>query len=186
MENLKAVVNSFTELSNESWEILSGCISAHTYKKGEILLKEGEVCQAIYFIATGYCQSSFNQDGKTVNTAFFFENDFATNIKSLINGTSSDYEIRACESVQVFKLDRLSLLSAYKKSGEIESFGRRLLEMMVSRQEAELHDLKLLTPQQRYEKLILTQPELLQRVSLTRLSSYLGVSRETLSRIRGK
>lgn len=86
----------------------------------------------------------------------------------------------------VLRFDKSKLLDAYKKSQEIEAFGRKLLELIIAKQEEHLDNFKLLTPQQRYENLVLKQPEFLQRVSLTQTASYLGISRETLSRIRGK
>jgi CRP-like cAMP-binding protein len=186
MENLKTYIRNLTDFSEKSLAILFECLTEQKFKKGDKLLKANEVCNAIYFISMGLCKSSYNKDGKEVNTAFYFENDFATNSKSLTSGTKSEYEIAACENLVAIKFDKVKLLDAYKKSQEIEAFGRKLLEIIVSKQEEHSNSFKLLSPQQRYENLILTQPEFLQRISLTQTASYLGISRETLSRIRAK
>jgi CRP-like cAMP-binding protein len=186
MKNLKTYIQNLTNFSDESWTILIDCFTEQKFKKGNKLLKENEVCSSIFFISLGLCKSSYNKDGKEINTAFYFENDFATNIKSLTSGTKSEYEITACENLIALKFDKAKLLDAYKKSQEIEAFGRKLLEIIVSKQEEHSNSFKLLTPQERYENLILTQPNFLQRISLTQAASYLGISRETLSRIRGK
>lgn len=121
-----------------------------------------------------------------MNTAFYFENDFATNTKSLINGTESEFEILACEPLHVVRFDKAALLHAYTASREIETLGRKILEGIVARQEEHVKSFTLMTPKQRFENLVRTRPEFLQRVSLTQTASYLGMSRETLSRLRRK
>jgi len=186
MENLKNYLQDYTNLSEESWLIIRDCLKELPVKKGTYLLKENEVCNSIFFISQGFCKSFYNKDGKEINTAFYFENDFFTNIISLKNEEKSKYAIKACEDSKVIKFDKFKLLDAYQKSQEIESFGRKILELIVRKQEEHLDTFKLLSPKQRYENLILKQPNILQRVSLTQISSYLGISRETLSRIRGK
>jgi CRP-like cAMP-binding protein len=186
MDNLKKYIRNLTGFSEESWTILFDCLTEQKFKKGDTLLNPGEVCNSIFFISSGLCKSSYNVDGKEINTAFYFENDFATNIKSLTTGTKSEYEITAYENLITVRFEKAKILSAYEKSQEIETFGRKLLEIIVSKQEEHSNSFILLTPQQRYENLILTRPDFLQRISLTQIASYLGVSRETLSRIRGK
>ena len=186
MENLKKYIENFTDLSEKSWIILNECFTELQVKKGTYLLKENEVCNSIFFISSGFCKSFYNKDGKEINTAFYFEKDFFTNITSLKSGEKSKYAIKVCEDSEVIKFDKSALLDAYQKSQEIESFGRKILELIVKKQEEQIDTFKLLSPAQRYENLILKQPNILQRVSLTQISSYLGISRETLSRIRGK
>jgi CRP-like cAMP-binding protein len=119
-----------------------------------------------------------------VNTQFYFENEFVTNIKSLTNGTRSGYSIVACEKLTVVKLEKLKLMEAYDKSPEIATFGRKVLELIISKQEEHADSFKLLAPKQRYEWLLSNRPDLLQRVTLTQLAPFLGISRETLSRLR--
>lgn len=186
MDNLKNYIINSTAVSEESWLILRDSLKELNVKKGTYLLKEDEVCNSIFFISSGFCKSFYNKDAKEINTAFYFENDFLTNIISLKNGEKSKYSIKACEDSKVIKFDKSILLDVYKKSQEIESFGRKILELIVEKQEEHIDTFKLLSPTQRYENLILKQPNILKRVSLTQISSYLGISRETLSRIRGK
>jgi CRP-like cAMP-binding protein len=184
MENLKKYMYSLSEFSEESWAYLLECVSVLEIKKNEYLLKEGDVCRSILFIVSGLCRSVYNQDGKNVNTGFFLENEFVTNINSLKNSSPSEYSIISCEKMKVLRLERLKLLETYKKSHEIETAGRKMLENILAKQENQLNTFRLLTPRQRFFQLAETQPELLQRVSLTQIASFLGMSRETLSRLR--
>lgn len=184
MDHLKSYIESITEFSEESWLVLAGCVSAMQFKKNEYLLKEGKICNSIYFISSGACKSCYNLDGKEINTAFYFENEFATNIKSLRTSSASEYSIKAHEKTKAVVIDKTKLLAAYKQSHQIETFGRKVLELIMAKQEEHADSFKLLTPRQRFDALVLQQPDFLQRVSLTQTASYLGISRETLSRFR--
>jgi CRP-like cAMP-binding protein len=127
-----------------------------------------------------------NKDGKEINTDFVFENNFTTNLKSLRLAIPSDTTIQAGELSTIYEFDKNILLSLYKESPEIESFGRKLLEQLLIAQEEHIHLFKIFKPEERYRYLQTNNPEILQRVSLSQISSYLGVARETLSRIRKK
>lgn len=186
MNILQKYIRTFCNLSDESWIILKDCTKELSVRKGTELLKYNEICNSIYFIISGYCKSFYNLNGKEINTAFYFENDFLTNIKSLRSGEKSEYSIKSCENLKAIEFERLRLIEAYKKSPEIESMGRNILELILEKQEEHNNIMKLLTPKQRYEYLIIKHPHILQRVSLTQISSYLGISRETLTRIRKK
>ncbi|WP_028978317.1 Crp/Fnr family transcriptional regulator [Sporocytophaga myxococcoides] len=184
MDILKKYIATITDFSEQSWMALSNCLTEIEFQKNELLLKEGQICNSIYFISSGLCKSCYNLDGKEINTAFYFENDFATNIKSLTTSSKSEYTIKACEKTKVIQLDKTKLLEAYSKSHQIETFGRKVLEMIMAKQEEHTNSFKILTPKERFDYLISKQPDFLKRVSLTQTASYLGISRETLSRFR--
>ena len=158
-----------------------------TYRKlakGEVLLNDGQVCKSIFFIETGYLRTFMRNDGKEINTDFAFENSFTTNIKSLRSETASTVTIQAAEPTTVYEFDKNELLQLYNKSPELESFGRKLLEHLLIQQEEHSNLFKIYSPKERYQYVQANYPELLQRVSLTQLASFLGTARETLSRIR--
>lgn len=186
MISLKKYILSLTDFSEQNWTTLLDCMTETEFSKNAPLLKEGQICNSIFFISSGLCKAFYNQDGKEMNIAFYFENEFVTNISSLTTGTKSRYTIQAYEKCRVVRLDRAKLLKAYKQSHQIESLGRQLLELITAKQEAHSNSFKLLTPRQRYENLVLERPDFLQRISLTQTASFLGISRETLSRLRGR
>jgi len=186
MNNLKSHIQSITRFSEESWDILSHCLVEKEFKKNEFLLKEDQICSSIFFICSGLCKSYFNRDGKEINTAFYFENTFATNIKSLRTTSKSAYSIKACVKTRVIEIDKTRLLQAYTQTHQIETFGRKMLELIMTQQEEHADGFKLLTPRERFDGLVAKHPDLLQKVPLTQLASYLGISRETLSRFRAR
>ncbi|MEO6838645.1 MAG: Crp/Fnr family transcriptional regulator [Ginsengibacter sp.] len=184
MENLKKYILSITEFSEQSWANLLDCATEIGFEKGEKLLNEDKISTSIFFVSSGFCKSVYNKDGKEINTEFYFENDFATNIKSLTTFSKSECSIVAGEKTKVVRLEKIKLVEAYKKSHQIETFGRIILEQISAKQEAHLNSFKLYTPKERFDNLILKRPDFLQRISLTQTASYLGISRETLSRFR--
>ncbi|WP_089904311.1 Crp/Fnr family transcriptional regulator [Chitinophaga arvensicola] len=186
MENLLRYIHSLTPFSEESWQTLQPALTEMELQKDEFLLEAGKVCHALYFIDSGFCRAWYNKDGQDINTAFFFENDIATNISSLATGEKSAFSIQAAEQLSVVRFDVKTLREVSAKDPAIDALGRKCLQLIAAKQEKHAAMFKLMTAQERYEYLQQQDGRLLQRVSLTQLSSYLGVARETLSRIRSR
>ena len=179
-------ITDLTEISVSSIDKLFQIANQRQYKKGNIILKQGQICQTIIFVEKGYLRTFIDKDGKEINTDFTFEGNFTTNLKSLRSSSTSDTSIQAGEITTVYEFDKNKLLELYNVSAEIESFGRKLLEQLLIAQEEHITLFKLYTSTERYQYLQNNKSEMLQRISLSQLSSYLGIARETLSRIRKK
>lgn len=177
---------SFGEMSDTDLERFFEIAGKRTLLKGETFLNSGQLCNCIVFVEKGYLRTFIDKDGVEINTNFTFEGSFTTNLKSLLSASPSDSTIEAAESATVFDFDKDKLLGLYKISSGIESFGRKLLEGLLAEQEEHSNLFKLYAPAERYHYLETNKPEWLQRISLSQLASYLGVARETLSRIRKK
>lgn len=184
MESLLHYIHSLTEFSESSWQALLPALTKIQVAKNAFLLQEGEVCHSLFFIDKGYCRSFYVKNGEEKNTGFYFENEIATNIHSFGSGKKSAYALQACEPLVAIVFDKQKLFEASKMAPEIETLGKLCLRLTASKLEQHADLFKLLTPAERYEYIEENYPELLQRVSLTHLSSYLGIARETLSRIR--
>jgi CRP-like cAMP-binding protein len=176
----------FTPANQASIDKLFEAASKRQLSKGETILKQGQVCKKIVFVEKGYLRTFIVNDGLDINTDFTFENNFTTNLRSLRSSLPSDTTIQAGEASIIYEFDKDELLELYKSSPEIESFGRKLLEQLLMMQEEHINLFKLFTPTERYNYLRTHKPQIIQRVSVSQLSSYLGVARETLSRIRKK
>lgn len=179
-------ISGFTEISVDSINKLFEITNARNLKKGKLILKEGKVCKTIVFVEKGYLRTYIIKDGAQINIDFTFENNFTTNLKSLRSNLASDNNIVTAEDSTIFEFDKEELLNLYKVSPEIESFGRKLLEQLLIAQEEHSNLFKIYSPTERYHYLLQNNPLFLQRVSLSQLASYLGVTRETLTRIRRK
>ncbi|GAB3924750.1 Crp/Fnr family transcriptional regulator [Larkinella terrae] len=183
---LETKIKSIANLSPEALDLLMASTRPKPLEKGRILLREGEVCKTVYYVEKGYLRTYFTKEGNEINTRFAFENDFVTELKSLRSAAPSAYWIQAGEKTVVWEFTKEKLLELYRQSAEIESFGRNLLEQMLVDQEEHGNLFRIYSPAERYQHIVRHSPHLLQRISLSQLSSYLGMARETLSRLRKK
>lgn len=186
MKDLLDFIGSFADVSKTNWEALRFIVTEIELKKGERLVEFEKPCKSLFFISKGYCRSFYIKDGEEINTNFYFEKEMVTSIHAYVKNEVSSYAIEACEAVIAYRLDKHKILGLSKRFPEIGMMGKENLQLIAARQEKQLDMYRLLTAEQRYHYLEENQPELLQRVSLTQLASYLGVARETLSRIRRK
>lgn len=173
-------------LSTESRALLLDQGKPMTVPRGEWLLREGQICRSIFYIEQGLVRSYRIENGRDINLDFSFEGDFVTHLRSLRSHLVADYALQAMERASVIELTGSALQTLYQQSPEIAAFGRQLVEGKLMQQESHAHFFRLHTPAERYRYLADQHPEMLRRVSLTNLASFLGMSRETLSRIRGK
>jgi CRP-like cAMP-binding protein len=185
-EILRHITSTIYKLSDDDLDLLTSCAFVKHLKKGEALLRQGEICRSLYFVERGYLRTFYDRDGTVVNMNFTFEGNFTTDVKSFKSKEPSEIMIEAGEDVSVLVFDISGLSGKYPSGSQIPTFIRRLAIGLLLASESHNELLKLHTPTERYRCIELNQPSLLQRVSLSQIASYLGVARETLSRIRGR
>jgi CRP-like cAMP-binding protein len=186
MEELQVYIHSLMDLSEDAWKALRPALTMREYSKGDYLLQEGRACNNLFFISTGYCRAFYRKRDLEINTNFFFESEIATNIDSLWGGEISGFSIQACEDMTTVVFDKLTLLKAGQENHEIATLGRVCANQMAAKLENHASLFKLMTAMERYNYLEKHYPMMLQRVPLNQLSSYIGIARETISRIRSR
>jgi CRP-like cAMP-binding protein len=184
MNNLLNYIHSLTSFSDESWKLLQPALTQKKFNKNELLLKQGQICDSLFYIDKGYCKSYYDIDGIVKNTGFYFENEIATNVRSFGSGQRSEFNIIACEQLTTVVFDKEELFKISKQVIEVETLGRNCIRLFATKQEEFSNLFKLYSAQERLEYIEAKYPEIIQRVSLSQLASFLGVARETLSRIR--
>lgn len=184
MASLLTDVLGKTNLSLEDIGALVASSRLITFKKGELILAEGALCQQIYFIEKGCVRKHHFKDGKSVNLDFFLEGSFFTNLKSLREQSTSTYSISAYEGSLVAAFSGRAMLDLYESYPAIRTYGSDIIAKLSWEQEEHSDFLKLNSPLERYQHLIEKKPELFKRIPISQLASYLGTSRETLCRIR--
>ncbi|HYC27273.1 MAG TPA: Crp/Fnr family transcriptional regulator [Chitinophagaceae bacterium] len=165
---------------------LESSISRQTLSKNEILLNAREKCPFLYFITSGLLRGYYFNEDKEVTHWFARENEFATSFYAFITRERSAEFIQAIEHCEVIRINYDDLQALYHKFPETERIGRLLIEQYYIRLESRLLGLQFTSAKERYQKLLSERPELLQRVTLGQIASYLGITQETLSRIRGE
>lgn len=149
------------------------------------LLSFGERSDTIYFINKGAARVYYlDRDGKETNTWFLFENELLISVYSFYTGKPSFEYLETLEDCNLIAVKREKLEEIYLKYMEFNFSGRKLTEFYHMRNEIQANELRMLNAKERYQKLMERNPQLFQRVSLGHIASYLGISQETLSRIR--
>jgi CRP-like cAMP-binding protein len=159
MDNLLKYIHSLTSFSDRSWGLLQPVLTKKEFKKNELLLRQGQVCNSLFYIDNGYCKSYYEIDGVVKNTGFFFENEIATNINSFGSGQKSGFNIVACEPLIAIVFDKDKLFQTAQQANEIETLGRNCIRLFATKQEEFSTLFKLYSAQERLEYLEAKHPE---------------------------
>ena len=171
-------------VAGESLEELSAIADSLTLPKGTVLMREGKSHDCFYVLVRGSAKAFQWKDGEVSCSWFAFENDVLATMGAL-DGQASDETIELMEDSTLIQIKS----NAFAQLAENNLAVARLSFHWLAEHTkflGEQLDLNALSSRDRYEKITAVHPELLQRVSLTDLASFLGMRRETLSRVRGK
>lgn len=149
-------------------------------------LSSGQVCKEMGFINQGLFRVFYLSDGREINTHFCMENDFVVDFDSFLQQKPSRYYIQALEDCDITTFSLPTLQHAYQSSQNWERFGRMMAEHAYKTTNKRVESFLFMDGEQRYTNLLETEPHLLERVPLYHIASYLGIERETLSRLRKK
>ncbi len=138
------------------------------------------------FIAKGYVRFYFLVEDEEVTKEFNFENTFCGSYASFITGSPSRFNVKAMEDLSLLIFDRPHLLQLVEQYPAWAKFLLFSVENLFVRKENREASFLLDTPEEKYKKLLFENKEMLRRVPLKYIASYLGLSAETLSRIRAK
>jgi CRP-like cAMP-binding protein len=185
MQALIDILKSYEILSEQAINAFVSKTNFEEHSKGTILLKQGEYCKNIYLIKKGFARGFYLKNGKDITTWFAKENDILTSLYAFITQKQSFESIELLDSTSLYRISYENLQSLYREFPEINTLGRLLTENYYVELEERTLSLQFDSAKKRYSKLLETQPSILQKSSLGQIASYLGMSQETLSRIRG-
>lgn len=153
---------------------------------GDYLLRQGQVCKQIAFIESGLLRLFYLNEGKEVTNCFCREHTIATSYASFITNQASNMAIQAVEPTRLLVFSNDTLQRLYRLNPFWQQLGRMAAENELINSECHHRFLKHLTASERYEQILEKDRELLQRVPLNYLATYIQVAPETISRIRNK
>ena len=153
-------------------------------RKNAFISKEGLICNRIAFVRSGLMRSFYNIKGKDTTTYFLGPGSIAVAMSSFIEMKPAFENIQAIEDSEVLILTKETLESLYHKSWKWQQTGRVIIEQYYVIMEKRSIALQTLSAKDRYNQLMQEHPGLLLKVPLHYVASYLGISPETLSRIR--
>ncbi|WP_316847906.1 Crp/Fnr family transcriptional regulator [Pedobacter psychrodurus] len=184
-QSLFAVFNAIHPLTEELKSAIVQNSHIAQVNKKTTLLSAGESSNTIYFIVSGAARVYYlDKEGKQTNTWFLFENELLISVYGFFTGQPSFEYIETLEDSTLIVVKKEKLDELYLQFMEFNLIGRKLTEYYYIRNEIQANELRMLSAKERYEQLFKRNPQLFQRVSLGHIASYLGISQETLSRIR--
>jgi CRP-like cAMP-binding protein len=186
MNKLREIFGDIVKLSSDAEEVFLGSIVKKECKKKELLQREGRVCNQIYFIEKGIARTFYYKDGKDITYWIAAENEFVGAMASFFSRTLSNKWVEPLEDSTLWVFDYHKIETVLQQSIELERMGRLFAYYGITLLEKRFDDFHFLTAKERYSLLIHKHPQIIQRVPLGIIASYLGITQETLSRIRNQ
>lgn len=176
--------DKFNALSQAAQKAIEGISTVVTINKLDDLQSIGHTCKTIYFIKKGLARIYYYKDGTDVTENFFFENNIIARVESLFSGTPSRKAIQVLEDTELIAIDSAKLFRLYDSFPEIERLFRKIFEAGYVDTVHRIEGIQFHTAEERYAALIKTAPDVLKRIPLKHVASYLGITQVSLSRIR--
>ncbi|GAB2675709.1 Crp/Fnr family transcriptional regulator [Flavihumibacter cheonanensis] len=183
MQAIRKYIESYVSLSGTDWDQIAATLEMVFIKKDTILLEEGKICRYLYFLESGLMRFYIMKDGKDI-TKFFTDAPFCfTSQVSFTKGLPAQENIEALEDSVIWQMpvDKANQLLQIRGWSD---FVRILIQQVQSYTESILQELQTVTAEERYRNMLMKEPQLVQRIPLKYLASYLGIAPQSLSRIR--
>lgn len=186
MNHMRKNLSDLLSISESKIQEFFSEFSPLLLNKGDYFITEGNVCRKLAFITKGCMMCSYNKNGKEYIDEFSIEHEFITDYASFVNGDPASKDVICLEDVELLTIEYKDIEDLYAKDREFEKAGRLMSDMLFTTWQEKAKSLLIDDAKTRYLKLIENRPSLPQRVPQYLVASYLGISPETLSRIRRK
>ena len=183
---IKNEIKQLLQLPDELVEVFLSKFTPQSIAKGTYYLSEGEFCNQIAIVQQGAFYSFYTKEDKEIIEDFCFEGCYISDYPSFIKGIPVKKNFKALEDSQLLVISKTELEKLYKLDCQFEKAGRLVAENLFASWEQKVREVILLTPIERYKNIITKRKEVLQRVPLYIIASYLNITPEYLSQIRRK
>lgn len=186
LEALIAALSSLHAVSPPAQKFLAKHTRPVVVQRGKFLLKAGTVCTEAYFIHQGLLRGYVVQNGKEITTWINAENELVSSISGLSSQAPSFENIQALEDSYLLSLRFDDLEKLYALHPDFNICIRKLLQKYYGDADSRAILARLSNAVNKYERFLQASPQLVNRVPLKYIASYLGIKQETLSRIRNR
>ena len=186
LQRLRAFSDRLVPLSDAEWSRFIDGMHARKLAPREYFLRSGSICDHIAFIGKGALRMFHERDGEEITIDICLDGSYCTDYVSFLTRQPSTRSIQAIDEVEMVVFDRDHLEHLYATSPMAERMGRRIAEGLFIHLAERTGQFLTESPEQRYVRMLNERPEVVQRIPLRFVASYLGVRPETLSRIRSR
>ena len=180
----RELARRYSTMTHEELDLLESILVPMKYAKNEMILREGETCTNIYWVVKGLVRQFYYKNGKELTEYMATENSIVMCIESLFLEQPTHLQIKAIEPSVLIAIPKTDLEAVAMKSVNIQILYRKILEESLILSQIHADMLRFESAQDRYQKLIKRQPQLVLRAPLVYIASYLQMTPETLSRVR--
>lgn len=185
-EKFTTYIRQFVQPTEAQLATFLDLITVEHYQKGDYLLKAGDVCPKIWFINDGIARHFFVNGEQEGTVWFSFANDLLTEVYGFTQQKPAVHNIIAVTDLDVLAMSYQDLQRMYAQEAIWERFGRLTNEQYILKLIARSYMLLFKSGKEKYDEFISQSPEILQNIPLHQIADFIGVSFETLSRIRAK
>ena len=173
----RELARRYSTMTHDELDVLESILVPMKFQKGEMILKEGDVCTNIYWVVKGLVRQFYYKNGKELTEYMATENTICMCIESLFKEEPSRQQIQALEPTIIYAMPKSRLEREAVRNVNIQMLYRKILEesLIIS----QIH-----AAPERYAKLVKRSPQLVLRAPLVYIASYLQMTPETLSRVR--
>jgi len=182
--DLDKTFNKFGNLTSVELNKVHAKVQPIKLKKNQFLVKEGQVANYMAFIRSGYLRIYFNHEGEESTRDIPSVNSFTTAFASFITKSPSFEVVRAITDCELLLIQRNDLNELYNDNPVLGAIGRRIMEGMFVRLQKRMYSLLTENAETRYRNLLRDKPDFIQNIPLQFIASYLGVTSQSLSRLR--
>ncbi|MDX5476926.1 MAG: Crp/Fnr family transcriptional regulator [Cyclobacteriaceae bacterium] len=176
----------FHSISTNAKKAIQGICTEVDMPKNKDLQSIGHTCKTIYFVQKGMARIYYYKDGTDITESFAFENSLIARAESLFTGRASKKGIQVLENSHFIGINSSALFDLYDEYHEIERLFRKIFESAYVETVNRIESLQFHSAEERYRALLKESPNVLQRVPLKHIASYLGITQVSLSRIRAQ
>jgi CRP-like cAMP-binding protein len=180
------IIDNIYPLPERSKALLKESIFEITYPKASVLFKVNSIASKVYFIKKGMVRAYANPDEEEITFWFGKEGDAVISMKNYVENQKGYETIELLEPCDLYEIQTEDLRKLYNTDIHIANWGRKFAEQELIKIEERLISRQCKTALERYKELMNMDPDLLQRVQLTHIASYLGITPVSLSRIRSE
>ena len=186
MNNLITYLKRTSPLSKQAETAIISISKLQEVKKNTDLQPIGHTCKTIYFLKKGVARIYYFKEHIDITESFSFENSIVVRYESLFTGKPSKKAIQVLEDAEVIAINASELFKLYDQFPDIERLFRKIFENALVDTVNRVESIQFHSAEERYNALIKEAPDVLKRVPLKYIASYLGITPVSLSRIRGQ